>query len=76
MPLEKKSDNYNIQFFPITKVFLGSRMPDDKRMQIIDICKELNIPYVCVRKNPLLFEMQDCNMNCEKCFKILRSKYK
>lgn len=68
LPLGRNAENYNIKFYPITKVFLGSRMPDDKRMQIIDICKELNIPYVCVRKNPLLFEMQDCNMNCEKCF--------
>lgn len=68
LPLGRNTENYNIKFYPITKVFLGSRMSDDKRMQIIDICKELNIPYVCVRKSPLLFEMQDCNMNCEKCF--------
>ena len=68
LPLGKKADNYNINFFPITKVFLGNRMPLNQRRQVIDICNERNIPYICVTKNPHLFEMQECEMKCESCF--------
>ena len=68
LPLtNKNSSDYNIPFFPITKVFLGERMPNDKRRQIIDICNSKGIPYIGVKKNPLLFEMQDCEIKCENC---------
>ena len=30
-------------------------------------CKEKNIPYVGVKKNKDLFEMQECEMKCENC---------
>lgn len=68
LPLGKKAENYNINFFPITKVFLGNRMALNQRRQIINICNERNIPYVCVTKNPYLFEMQECGKDCGKCF--------
>ena len=32
----KKEADYNVKFFPITKVFLGNRMSSDKRKEIID----------------------------------------
>ena len=66
LPLKnKKEADYNVKFFPITKVFLGNRMPTDKRKELIDICKERKIPYVGVKKNTELFEMQECEMKCE-----------
>lgn len=42
-------------------------MSADKRKELIDICKEKNIPYVGVKKNKDLFEMQECEMKCENC---------
>lgn len=58
LPLGKK-DDYNIKFFPITKVFLGNRMDEKNRQTIINISKARGIPYVGVKRNPKLFEMQD-----------------
>lgn len=56
-----------MKFFPITKVFLGNRMPAYKRKELINICKEKNIPYVGVKKNNDFFEMQECKTKCENC---------
>lgn len=61
--------DYNIKFYPITKVYLGNRMSANKRKEIIDICNEKNIPYVGIERNPDLFEMQDCPVKCENCIK-------
>lgn len=70
MPMKHKdASDYNIQFFPITKVFLGNRMPKDKRREIIDICNKKSIPYIGVVRNPGIFEMQSCNVKCEECFR-------
>lgn len=68
MRCENISD-YNVEFFPITKVFLGNRMSPEKRREIIGICNSKNIPYVGVMRNPNVFEMQDCSIKCEDCFK-------
>ena len=62
LPLGNHCENYNMQFFPITKVFLGNRMQKNQRKEIIEICNDKNIPYVDVMKNPSYFEMQD-NLN-------------
>lgn len=62
-----KDSGYNIPFFPITKVFLGNRMPPKERQEIIDICKVRKIPYVGVRRNPVIFEMEECPDKCEAC---------
>ena len=70
LPLEKNKNDYNIEFFPITKVFLGNRMSAQNRKAIIEICKKRGIPYVGVDRNPRFFEMQDCNGLCEKCEKL------
>lgn len=73
LPLRKEnSKDYNMEFYPITKVFLGNRMPGDKRKEIIDICKDKNIPYIGVTRNPTLFEMRDCGCLCEECPRYLR----
>lgn len=61
--------DYNIDFFPITKVFLGNRMDSGKRKEIIEICHERQIPYVGVMRNPSVFEMQECPVKCEECFR-------
>jgi hypothetical protein len=62
-----KGTDYNIAFFPITKVFLGNRMTSEKRKSIIEICHRRNIPYVGVTRNPDYFEMKECNVLCEDC---------
>lgn len=72
MKYENVSD-YNMKFYPITKVFLGNRMPWEKRKEIIQICHMRNIPYVGVKRNPNVFEMQDCSMKCEDCNKNNKS---
>lgn len=74
LPLGKNKNDYNIEFFPITKVFLGNRMSAQNRKAIIEICKKRGIPYVGVNRNPRFFEMQDCNGLCEKCEKITQYK--
>ncbi len=74
LPLGRaEGTNYNIQFFPITKVFLGNRMLPEERKTIIDICHRRNIPYVGVTRNPDYFEMKDCNVLCEDCPKYLEN---
>ena len=62
-----KETGYCIPFFPITKVFLGNRMPAEKRYEIIEICKEKGIPYVGVKKSPDRFEMKECSDISEIC---------
>lgn len=64
-----KTINYNVKFFPITKVFLGNRMSYDNRKVIIDICHEKNIPYIGVKRKNSLYEMEPCSMKCENCLK-------
>lgn len=59
--------DYNINFFPISRVYLGNRMESKKRQEIIDICKEKNIPYAGVTRNSNRYEMQACECNYEEC---------
>lgn len=69
LPMKRNQEkkDYCMQFFPITKVFLGSRMPIIARKEIIEICNDKNIPYSGVTRNPNIFEMQECAIKCEKC---------
>ena len=68
LPISSKEiSDYNVRFFPITKVFLGNRMSSKKRSEIIEICKSNSIPYVGVMRNQNIFEMQDCSIKCEDC---------
>lgn len=59
--------DYCVPFFPITKVFLGNRMTQAARKEIIEICHERHIPYIGVTRNPNVFEMQECGIKCEDC---------
>ncbi len=71
LPMGKaEGADYNLQFFPITKVYLGNRMPPQDRKKIIRICKQKVIPYSGVTRNPSLFEMEDCKILCEDCLKL------
>lgn len=69
LPMERNrtTKDYCVPFFPITKVFLGNRMPQAARKEIIEICHERNIPYIGVTRNPDIFEMQECAVKCEDC---------
>ena len=70
LPVRGKTvSDYNVKFFPITKVYLGNRMEREKRKEIIEICNEKSILYVGVKRNPNVFKMQDCEMKCEDCLK-------
>ena len=74
LPKGEHKDNYNIEFFPITKVFLGNRMTTQNRKIIIEICKKRGIPYVGVIRSPNIFEMQECGMLCENCERYVESR--
>lgn len=71
MVMDSRVEDHNVEFFPITKVFLGNRMPAGKRKEIIEICNSKNIPYVGVQRNRKYFEMQECELKCEDCPKYL-----
>lgn len=72
MPLKSKNNSdFNREFFPITKVFLGNRMSQEERKKIIEICNKRNIPYIGVTRNSQVFEMQDCPIKCEECPKYI-----
>lgn len=62
-----KEENYNVTFFPITKVFLGNRMSAEARKKIIDICHDRDIPYSGVTRNSYIYEMGECPVLCENC---------
>lgn len=70
----KNTEDYNIEFFPITKVFLGNTMPNANRKEIIEICKEKNIPYIGVTRKAEVFEMEECSILCEDCQKYINGK--
>lgn len=72
LPMGRNKDDYNIKFFPITKVFLGNRMSALNRKTIIEICKKSKIPYVGVTRNSKTFEMQDCEVLCENCNRLVQ----
>ena len=73
--INNKQVNYNIEFFTITGVFLGNRMSNIKRREIIEICKERNIPYIGVKRNANVFWMSDCEIKCEDCYRYNKRKY-
>lgn len=37
-------------------------MLPDAQKEIIEICQERNIPYVSMKKNPHIFEMEECSI--------------
>ena len=63
--------NYNCTFFKIKKVYLGNKMPAKDRVEIIDICKKKGIPYTGVIIAPDRFKMNNCDILCENCDKMM-----
>lgn len=74
LPLSKDTADFNVPFFPITKVFLGNRMANKDKADIIEICKQRKIPYIGVTRSKDVFEMRDCDILCEKCPSFLQQK--
>lgn len=72
MPRGNKVDDFNKEFFPITKVFLGNKMDFKTRKEIIEICNSKNIPYIGVTRKLDTFEMEECKIKCEDCYKFKR----
>lgn len=66
-PWNALKTGFTMQFFPITKVYLGARMPNENKKEIIDICHARNIPYVGVIRSQDYFEMRECDKLCEQC---------
>lgn len=62
--------NYNCKFFKIKKVYLGNKMSAENRLEIIDICKSKGIPYTGVTIAPDQFNMRDCSILCEDCYRV------
>lgn len=54
-----KEDKYLFPFYPISRVYLGSRMPEDSRVEIIDICEKHHIQYIDVVPNEKVFLMTE-----------------
>lgn len=63
-------DKYNCKFFKIKKVYLGNKMPIKDRMEVIEICRSNGTPYTGVTIAPHQFEMRDCGILCEDCYKV------
>ena len=70
LPFNKTISDFNVPFFPISKVYLGNRMDRKNREIIIDICKRKRIPYIGVMKDNDKFRMKECNILCEECSKF------
>lgn len=58
---------FSMKFFPISKVYLGNRMPPQRRKKIINICKKKGIPYAGVIRSSNKYEMKECSELCENC---------
>lgn len=69
------ADDYNCKFYPITKVYLGEKMPKDQRRAIIDICNRKGIPYVGVVRNNERYQMIECAKLCEECEKFINQSF-
>lgn len=67
LPFRKTDRNFNLPFFPISKVYLGNRMNKESRQEVIEICKQKGIPYIGVKKDHDKFQMKECNILCEEC---------
>lgn len=61
------ADDYNCKFYPITKVYLGEKMPKEQRREIINICNRKGIPYAGVIRNNERYQMIECAKLCEEC---------
>ncbi len=58
-----KKDNL-VNFYKITKVYLGIKMPKEERRKIIDICKKFDIPYEGVVRKTDSYDIISCNGDC------------
>lgn len=66
-PQMHNQEGFQKDFFPITKVYLGNRMPAKRRIEIIDICKGKGIPYTGMIRSPDIYDMKECNSLCDQC---------
>lgn len=73
-PQKHDQKGFCLEFFPITKLYLGNRMTKDRRKEIIDICKRKGIPYAGIIRAPDRYEMQECKALCENCPKINKAR--
>ena len=57
----------SIKCFPIKRVYLGSKMCDEQKIKIREICSKHNIEYVCMKLDSSKYEMTKCNNFCGRC---------
>lgn len=68
-PQTRSQRGFVKKFFPLTKVYLGNRMSDERR-KIISICKDKGIPYAGVLRSPDTYDMKECDSLCENCWRL------
>ena len=59
--LDKLMSQNPINFFKITKVYLGDKMPIEEKKYIIEICNKKKIDYICLVREPNSFNLIECN---------------
>ena len=68
LPQDYTANDFNVSFFPISRVLFGNKMTLEERKTIIDICKNKNIQYKgMLKSNGNIFEMCECSLLCENC---------
>jgi len=72
LPHALNQSGYTVPFFPITKVYIGNRMEDAQRKELIDLCHSRGIPYSGMIRAADKFEMQECPTLCENCSQFIR----
>ena len=65
--LDKLMSQNPINFFKITKVYLGDKMPIEEKKHIIEICNKKKIDYICVVREPNSFNLIECKHKCNLC---------
>ena len=62
-----KDHTNSIPFFPISKVYLGCKMPNEEREKIKQICKNRNIPVTDMFMDVQNFSIKECLCDCDNC---------
>lgn len=67
LPYSKTDEIFDETFFSINKIYLGSKMPEESKKEIIKLCKSKYIQWRCMKINPLKYSMKECEQSCENC---------
>lgn len=65
----RNNDSNIVPFYKITKVFIGDKMSHEKRKKLISFCNENNIEYVGLTKSESNYDLIECPIKCDDCFR-------